>query len=145
MFILSFSSCGFYLLINFYFLFILRENPRPVQTIYTYTVWHCCLPVSKDADQEHHASTRDEEEGRGAKATVEYGDSNRAVGKIGIIHKETDAEEINGCQVLQVDPNPPGSLLMSLAEVKRLASEEKRSWGIRFTTEGKSFNSLRLI
>lgn len=53
---LSFSSCGFYLLINFYFLFILGENPRPVQTIYTYTVWHCCLPVSKDADREHHAS-----------------------------------------------------------------------------------------
>lgn len=57
---------------------------------------------------------------------VEQGDSERAAGIAAITHKETGAEqEINGCQVLPLDPNPPGSLLMILAEVKLLTSDEK--------------------
>lgn len=77
------------------------------------------IPVGGDVAHEQDAGVHVEVQGGSTKVALEQPDGDGAAGVAGDAEGETEAEqEVSGCQVLQVDHNAAGRLLLSSAEVK---------------------------
>lgn len=76
------------------------------------------LPVSCDVTHEQDAGVHVEIEGGAAEAAVDLAEVDGTAGIVSDSHGETEThEEVGGCQVLQVDGDTAGRLLLSLTEV----------------------------
>lgn len=76
------------------------------------------LPVRCNVTHEQDAGVHVEIEGGGTKVTVDLAEEDGAAGVVSDSDGETEAdEEVGGCQVLQVDGDTAGRLLLSSAEV----------------------------